>query len=236
MYVTNEKLRELYLEDLQHGVDAVTGRRKIRDINEWKAIDQELLEGHAQLPVDWKTVLLQVWRGERDVWVWSDIHFGHKNIIKFCNRPYPNVGMMNQCLEGNYLNVVKPQDIVIWGGDIAFMKRHEVEEILTRLPGYKVMVVGNHDIHHRQLVRYMGFAEYHLCFTMPIEDEGFDLLFTHYPLNEVPEKCFNVHGHIHQHLAGHRNINMCVEHTNYAPKNLKDIIAEAKKRYEKYDQ
>ena len=236
MYVTDQKLREMYIQELQEGVDPVTGRKKVRDIQTWKDINAELLEGMADKPVDWKNVLLEVWRKERNVWVWSDQHFGHKNIIRFCNRPYPNTDLMNQCMEGNYNNVVQPNDIVIWGGDVAFMNRHDMEKILVRMPGRKILIVGNHDIHHRQLIRYMGFAEYHMCFVMPIEDEGFDLLFTHYPMMDIPQNCFNVHGHIHNNLAGPRNINMCVEHTNFAPKNLRDIIAEAKKRYEKYDQ
>ena len=233
--MTNEELRALYLKDLREGVNPMNGKKKVHRPDQWARINEELVEGMAEAPLNWKEVLLQAWRGERDVWVWSDIHFGHHNIIRYCGRPFPNTTLMNQCLEGNYKNVVKPQDICIFGGDIAFMPRADVEAILTRLPGKKILVVGNHDIHHGGLTRYMGFAEYHVAFVMPIEDEGFELLFTHYPLDVVPNGCINVHGHIHNHLIGGRHINMCVEHTNYAPKNIKDIITYGKALYEKFD-
>ena len=33
----------------------------------------------------------------------SDQHFGHRNVINFCDRPYADVKEMNQSLIDNYL-------------------------------------------------------------------------------------------------------------------------------------
>lgn len=229
-------LRTTYLDDLREGYDPTHGKKKVRYIDQW----EKLFPIITTEQVIWEDVLLRVWKGELNIWVWSDIHFGHKNIIRYTGRPYPNHDLMNQCLIGNYLNVVQPQDIVIWGGDITFMNVPQTIDMIDPLPGRKVLVYGNHDIDHKGVLTGIEkvFDECHLCFPIPVIDEDITLLFTHYPMDDtnIPTRCVNVHGHIHQHLAGGKHINMCVEHTNYAPKNLKDVILTAKQLVQKYDE
>ena len=42
----------------------------------------------------------------------SDTHFYHGNIIRFCNRPFEDVEMMNETIISNWNRVVGPNDIV----------------------------------------------------------------------------------------------------------------------------
>lgn len=42
----------------------------------------------------------------------SDTHFYHGNIIRFCNRPFKDVGMMNETIISNWNNTVGLDDIV----------------------------------------------------------------------------------------------------------------------------
>lgn len=35
------------------------------------------------------------------VWVTSDTHFSHKNIIEYCNRPFKDIYHMNETLVKN---------------------------------------------------------------------------------------------------------------------------------------
>lgn len=75
----------------------------------------------------------------------SDTHFGHQNIIKFCNRPFDSVNHMNEALIANWNSTVTPDDVVFHLGDVALGPWAEWDRLLTRLNGYKVLVVGNHD-------------------------------------------------------------------------------------------
>lgn len=229
--ITYQQLRELYLKNLEMP-DIFHGRTtpKVRALQHWKKIRPTLMGGTQRIldPLD---------PNGPKIYVWSDIHFFHKNIIKYCNRPYPNVELMNQCLIGNYLNVVNPEDVVIFGGDIGFGPEHKINEILNQLPGYKIQIVGNHDMHRDGKLYELSFNETHLC--LPVDVLGgeydFQLLFTHYPMDNVPKRCVNVHGHIHDKLANSWNINMCVEHTNFTPKSLNAIIDQAKKYLDLYE-
>lgn len=75
----------------------------------------------------------------------SDTHFGHKNIIKYSNRPFRDVSHMNEMLIKNWNDVVQPHDTIFHLGDVALGPWEAWDSILTRLNGYKVLVVGNHD-------------------------------------------------------------------------------------------
>lgn len=74
----------------------------------------------------------------------SDLHFGHGNSIKFCNRPFKNVDDMNKGLIDNWNNVVGEKDIVWTLGDFAFMSIDEIIKILGQLNGEHHMILGNH--------------------------------------------------------------------------------------------
>lgn len=76
----------------------------------------------------------------------SDLHFGHQNILKFCNRPWKNTEEMDEGLIKNWNSVVKPDDIVFDLGDFAFAPNWRWKEILSRLNGKHYLVLGNHDV------------------------------------------------------------------------------------------
>jgi calcineurin-like phosphoesterase family protein len=78
-------------------------------------------------------------------WFTSDLHFGHANIIKHCNRPFANVDEMNMAIIDNWNSVVKDGDKVIVLGDVALGKLDETLPLVTLLNGEKYLVPGNHD-------------------------------------------------------------------------------------------
>ena len=73
------------------------------------------------------------------IWLTADLHFGHKNISGYCNRPYASVAQMDEALATNWRQLVKPEDTVYVLGDLGFSYE------IPKLPGHIVLVRGNHD-------------------------------------------------------------------------------------------
>lgn len=72
----------------------------------------------------------------------SDTHFGHQNIIKYCDRPWKTAGEMTEGLIAYWNEVVPKDGIVIHAGDVAFC---DPTDIIPQLNGQIVLVKGNHD-------------------------------------------------------------------------------------------
>lgn len=89
---------------------------------------------------------LQLDSSKQRIFFTSDLHFGHKNIIRFCNRPWKDTDEMDEALIENWNSVVKEDDIVFDLGDFAFAPNSKWKEILSKLNGHHYLVLGNHDI------------------------------------------------------------------------------------------
>ena len=50
----------------------------------------------------------------------ADLHLGHANIIRYCNRPFKDIDRMNDVLISNWNSRVKSGDTVIHNGDFCF--------------------------------------------------------------------------------------------------------------------
>lgn len=93
-------------------------------------------------------------------WLVSDNHFGHANVIKYCNRPFASeaelakgvihpesVSKMNETMINAWNSTVSPEDTVHHLGDFS-MAAHVVQSILPRLAGNIHLYLGNHDFPH----------------------------------------------------------------------------------------
>ena len=65
----------------------------------------------------------------------SDLHFGHLNIIRFCDRPFPGVGAMNSRLVQLWNETVTDDDTVWVLGDVALGALDESLAHIGRLAG-----------------------------------------------------------------------------------------------------
>ena len=173
---------------------------------------------------------------DRQVMVWSDLHLGHERVIEYAERPFLDADDMDSELWGAWADEVGRDDVVVCVGDLA-MGPARNEATWTRLrnaPGkQKILVVGNHDVVWRDPdprdlggrgeVQFYprGFDE--MC-TVLVSGCNPPLVWTHYPLDDVPEGCVNVHGHAHQHMRkGSPHINVSVEQLDYRPVALTRI-------------
>lgn len=77
-------------------------------------------------------------------WFYSDPHFGHASIIKYCDRPFRDVEEMEKVFIERYNDHVDQNDVVLWCGDCSYRLK-ELPEILSRMNGRKILIRGNHD-------------------------------------------------------------------------------------------
>lgn len=80
-----------------------------------------------------------------DVFFTSDTHFGHQNIIKYCDRPFKDTDQMDEVIIKRWNETVPVDGIVYHLGDIALGEIAKSLPKVGRLNGYKVAIMGNHD-------------------------------------------------------------------------------------------
>ena len=134
----------------------------------------------------------------------SDTHYYHNNIIRYCKRPYKNVGQMNEDLIDRWNRRVKPEDEIYHLGDVAMGSNADlVNNILSRLNGTKYLIRGNHD---RKLVDRISksFEWVKDYYELKVQDDDMDLkqfiVLFHYPMetwNHSHHGSWHLHGHCH---------------------------------------
>lgn len=161
------------------------------------------------------------------IYLIADTHFYHKNIIKYCNRPFSSVEEMNQVMINNWNAIVTNDDIVIHLGDFCFPKYIEgltykerylltVDELLVKLNGRKYILRGNHDPSYELLDECYWSG----ILTSPYYFKKFVL--THKP---IETDRINIHGHVHEKypLYYDNKFNVSVDAINFRPISLKEI-------------
>jgi len=178
----------------------------------------------------------------RDIWLISDTHFNHANILKFTDahtgdliRPgFDDVNHMNEYMIERWNSVVKQGDIVYHLGDVVMGNKDWMHSNFNRLNGSKRLLVGNHDD-----IKFLCSGGWFKKVAMWRQFTEYNLLLSHVPLHPMsssrgrPDQAtsmVNVHGHIHQNPSPPgAYINMSVEAINYTPQNLEDVAQQAKK-------
>lgn len=162
----------------------------------------------------------------------SDPHFGHENVIQFGERPFENAAEMEEVLVERWNAKVGKRDRVICLGDWCMSAKHY--KVADRLNGMKSLVMGNHDSGDlRHLINHFHSVHGSLF------KKG--LLLTHIPvlMDGYHNYDWVVHGHIHhsdQNVKDHRyiNVNMdvwdYVPGEEYSPIHIEDVLIEARNR------
>ncbi|HUW85723.1 MAG TPA: 2'-5' RNA ligase family protein [Methanoregula sp.] len=161
-----------------------------------------------------------------DIYLISDLHLGHANIIRYCSRPFlvSDAREMDHVLIKNWNYTISPANRVYYLGDLRYgPEALPALEYRKKLKGRITFIEGNHDdcelgAVHSATLNYRGF-----CF-----------LLVHDPA-DAPEAFdgWVIHGHHHNnHLLSypfidfmHRRINVSAEVLGYIPVNLNDICS-----------
>lgn len=168
----------------------------------------------------------------QQVFITSDLHLGHANIIKYCNRPFKDVYDMNRTLVYNWNSTIRKDDIVYFLGDLSYDRNSYTDSWLRKLNGKITFIKGNHDESN----------SIELLDHMIIEFNGFKFYLTHNPTN-VPSSWngWVIHGHVHNNSHDYdmrkkypyinydkKTVNVSVELTKYKPLKLSTIVKQIK--------
>lgn len=170
-----------------------------------------------------------------NIFLISDQHFLHQApYTRFLKedgsflRPHGSAEAGDEAMIENHNKVVKPTDKVYFLGD-AFMttKSQEIDRIMYRLNGEKVLIKGNHDVAKLDIYarHFKDVRAYHVLANLAL---------SHVPLHpdSISERWLgNVHGHLHYHTVKDssgkddpRYLNVSVERVNYTPIALEEVI------------
>jgi calcineurin-like phosphoesterase family protein len=89
-----------------------------------------------------------------NIWFTADFHLGHKNIIRYCNRPFDTVEEMNRTIIERLKSLVKTNDILYFLGDFCIGPKAKAVELRREIRCKNTFAVpGNHDKDTRKLTQ-----------------------------------------------------------------------------------
>jgi calcineurin-like phosphoesterase family protein len=183
----------------------------------------------------------------RDIWVSSDFHFNHDNILKFTDsttgklirgEKFSSTREMDQYMLEQHNSLVKPGDIFYTLGDVMFGDPDYFQKLWPKLHGSKRLIVGNHDN-----IKYLSSGGFFSKVQMWRMFPEFGLLLTHVPVHPsnlrvfaaegeyqegdvgtVQKQFLNVVGHIHHNPAPEGPYRcVCMEQTDYKPVHIEEL-------------
>ena len=184
---------------------------------------------------------------KNDVWFTSDLHIGHKNIVKpsfGSRRPYETIEDFHEALIENWNKKVKPEDTIYVLGDITFCGYEKTKSVFDRLNGKKILIRGNHDQSYSKLYR-IGFD--FIVESMQLKMAGKVVNLSHFPyriskFNEIKCKFLKrklpryhmsrlvddgkwlLHGHTHsKEQIKNKMIHVGLDAWNFSPVNIETI-------------
>jgi len=162
----------------------------------------------------------------------SDTHFGHRNIIEYCERPFldkdgkSDVGYMNKVLIDNINEICTVNDTLYHLGDFCFVgsatnlagnSRYEANYYLSQIKPKVVIIKGNHDSRK---------TTHSIIHDMTIKAGGKWWFCQHEP---YPKMDYNLAGHVHGLWRvvkmGHKYIvNVGVDVWDYKPISINQVM------------
>jgi calcineurin-like phosphoesterase family protein len=187
-----------------------------------------------------------------NVWLTSDTHYGHNNIVRGVTnwrnaegeipieqvRDFSDVETMNELMIENINANVDAKDWLIHLGDWSFGGYDKIQEFREQINcNNVVLILGNHDHHIQRDVpkfrkMFNHIANYEELRITRKEDSNNTLILCHYPIiswNQMHHGSFMLHGH--QHLKGERkfgqgkrmDIGLCGSE-DFRPYHIEEIV------------
>jgi calcineurin-like phosphoesterase family protein len=162
----------------------------------------------------------------------SDLHFGHNNIIKYCNRPFKSTEEMDETIIERWNKTVRAKDTCYILGDVFMYNTEHNIKCLERLHGHIYLVRGNHDPFRDNDSHFGWIKDY---FKLRMDHRKFILC--HFPILswDGMERGISYHLHGHQHnpasyneeqrYRGIKRYDVGVDANNFTPISIEEIVA-----------
>ena len=159
------------------------------------------------------------------VFMISDLHLGHKNVLKFRHCRYDSLDEMHQDAITSWNSVVTKRDLVYVLGDIAWGSA--ALQLYKEMNGNKTLIMGNHDkFKPSELLSIFGSIHGARAYKGHI--------LTHIPIHpsEFRRWRYNIHGHLHGNkIKDPRYINVNVDTLkSFFPVPFDQLIREHERR------
>jgi len=226
--------RPLLLDDTGLRITIMQGRQILAeyDLLEKSWIKKEEIHSHDR----WQATMAayRKWAGFEpgvktpenpdDIFLISDLHLGHANIIHYCSRPFlfTNAGEMDRVLIRNWNMAVSQGSRVFYLGDLRYgHPGPPPSHYLGQLNGNITFIRGNHDDRRLEAIP-----------STTLEYEGRNFLLIHDPA-DAPEDFdgWVIHGHYHNNdlrrfpfiNPEEKRINVSAEVLGYTPVTIREI-------------
>jgi len=171
----------------------------------------------------------------------ADTHFGHANIIKYCDRPFASVEEMDATLIANWNSVVPKHADVYHLGDFAWTGRNRdrnrqaslINDYASALNGNIHLVVGNHD---NRAACEMSDAFDWVDILTEIKYAKQNIVLCHYAMRTWNKSHFGswqLYGHTHGTMPEYedmRSLDVGVDSCQYHPISYENVLKEMKTR------
>ena len=171
----------------------------------------------------------------------ADTHFGHRNCVRFDDRPFRSIEEHDETLISNWNSVVQPRDDVFILGDFAYKNELPVSEYTKRLNGHLHLIRGNHDKRTEEYEKCFCTVEDIQIVGDVLDGEKRQIILCHYWMPFAPRRDqLMLHGHTHttddyvneellkyeleQKGYPYNAYNVGCMHLNYFPKTIDQIV------------
>ena len=151
----------------------------------------------------------QRWSEKGSVFIISDTHFEDAD-CKLMNPDWPSPEEQVKKIK----ELVHRNDTLIHLGDVVN------PEYIKQIPGYKVLLLGNHD---QSVKKFEPYFDEIYSGPLFIADR---ILLSHEPVYGLEQWCVNIHGHVHNGGSTKTHINLASDVCGYTPVNLGKMIKE----------
>ena len=172
----------------------------------------------------------------------ADMHLGHRNVLRFDNRPFETVEEMEEKVIQNWNGRVTEEDTVYVLGDAFWKSENDSVRVIQRLNGHKRLIRGNHDRVHGRLRFYWESIEHYA----EIKDGDTLVILSHYPILFYRNQHYGavmLYGHVHNSHEWQQvekwkreqwamdipsrliNVGCMMDYMGYTPRTLEELLA-----------